>query len=327
MVKAMNNKPLPPELSRFSNLADLQYRGNNEWSSSCPRCGGGGNRHDPSDRFRLFAADGKTNARVWCRRCGHFEWADAQETKPLDPVKIKEAEELRQELAIKEERRLTAKIEELRRLAYWDGWHDAMQDRHRQLWRTEGIPDSIQDYFRLGYVGQRQFYNGDKPFNSSAMTIPIFDVGWQAVNVQYRIINPPHGVGKYRFTAGLPAPLYLTDPDTEPTGPTLLVEGAKKAIILYLHVGHKFTVLAVPSKMPGKDLIARLDKCDPVYVALDPDAYIADKGTNPAVNRVVKMLDGRARIVKLPVKPDDLFTKYGGTADDFLGFTRLAVSA
>ena len=327
MGRTMPDKPLPQELQHFSHLSDLQYRGSNEWSSACPRCGGGGKRHDKSDRLRLFAATAKYSARIWCRRCSHFEWADAQTSKPADPVKIKETEELRVEMAQREERRLRAKIEELQRLAYWDGWHDAMQDQHRQLWRNEGISDGLQDYFRLGYVGQRQFYNGERPFNSAAMTIPIFDVGWQAVNVQYRIIQPPRNVGKYRFTAGLPAPLYLTDPDTEPSGPTILVEGAKKAIVLYAHLGHKFAVVAVPSKMPGAQLIKRLGNCDPVYVTLDPDAYIAGKGIKPAVNRLVSMLRGRVRVVKLPVKPDDLFTRFGGTADDFINFTRQAVAA
>jgi hypothetical protein len=322
----MQDRPLPQELQHFSNIPDLQYRGNNEWSAACPHCGGGGIRHDKSDRFRLFATGNGQNARVWCRRCNHFEWADANKSKPPDPAKIKEAEDLRREMAQQETLRLRAKIDELRRKAYWEGWHDAMNNRQRAMWRNEGISDGLQNFFRLGYVDQRQFYNGDQPFNSPAMTIPIFDVGWKAVNVQYRIVNPPHNVGKYRFTAGLPAPLYLTDPDNEPTGPTVLVEGAKKAIVLYANVGHKFTVVAVPSKMPGASLIERLKECDPVYVTLDPDAYVAEKGIKPAINRLASMLKGRARIVKLPVKPDDLFTKFDGSANDFMNFTRQAIA-
>jgi len=312
----MQDRPLPSELQHFSNLPDLHYRGGNEWSSACPRCGGGGNRHDASDRFRLFAGGNGYNARVWCRRCSHFEWADAHENKPPDPVKIKEAELLRCEMAQRETQRLQTKIEDLRREAFWEGWHAAMNDQHRALWRAEGISDGLQDFFRLGYVDNRKFYNGDQPFNSAAMTIPIFDVGWQAVNVQYRIIQPPRNVGKYRFTAGLPAPLYLTDPDNEPAGPTVLVEGAKKAIVLYANVGHKFTVVAVPSKMPGQQLIDRLMNCDPVYVALDPDAY----SDGQSAKRIGQMLGCRARFARLPAKPDDLLTKYGFTAEAMMTY-------
>lgn len=323
----MRDQPLPQDLQRFATLPDLQYRGSNEWSAACLHCGGGGQRHDKSDRLRLFAASNGHNARVWCRRCNYFEWADANETQAPDPARIKEAEELRREMAAREAKRLRFRIEELRSQAYWEGFHDAMREQHRAMWRREGISDGLQDYFRLGFVAERQFSNGGELFTSPAMTIPVFDVGWKAVNVQYRIVNPPSGVGKYRFTAGLPAPLYLTDPDNEPSGATLLVEGAKKAVVCYAHLGHEFTVVAVPSKAPGQALIKRLTECDPVYVALDPDAYTADKGIKPAVNRIVRMLKGRARIVKLPVKPDDMFTMYGGTASDFMNFTRQAVSA
>jgi hypothetical protein len=307
----MNHRPLPTELSHFSNLQDLQFRGSDEWSSACPKCGGGGHRHDKSDRFRLFAASGGNNARVWCRRCGHFEWADAHDETPPDPARIKEAEELRAEMAKREERRLRAKIEELRRQAYWEGWHDAMSERQRQLWRQEGISDGLQDYFKLGYVEQRTFSNGESIFDRPAMTIPVFDVGWNAVNVQYRIVDPPNGAGKYRFTAGLPAPLYLTDPDKEPANATILVEGAKKAIVIYANLGHKFTVVAVPSKVPGRNLIDRLKDCDPVYITLDPDAYT----DHHSAARLGDMLGERARFVRLPGKPDDLFSQYGFTAD------------
>ena len=316
----MQDRPLPTELQHFSHLPDLQYRGSNEWSSACPHCGGGGVRHDKSDRLRLFAASKGYNARLWCRRCSHFEWADAQENKPPDPVKIKEAEQLRREMAQQEERRLHAKIEELRHNAYWEGYHDSMQEKHRIMWRNEGISDGLQDFFRLGYISQRKFYDGNKPFNSPAMTIPIFDVGWQAINVQYRIMNRPSNVGKYRFTAGLPAPLYLTDPDNKPSGPTLMVEGVKKAIILYANLGHKFTVVAVPSKMPSKKLIQQLDKCDPVYVTLDPDAYT--DGQSAA--RIGTMIGDRARFVRLPAKPDDLFTKYGFTSSTMTSYINQA---
>lgn len=323
----MSNKALPSELAHFSHLPDLAYRGSDEWSAACPKCGGANGRDDKSDRFRLFAASGGHGARCWCRRCNFFTWADQHDSKPPDPARIKQAEELRQQLAEQEARRLRVRIAELQTAAYWQGWHDAMTEQQRQLWRAQGIDDGLQDWFRLGYVDGRQFYDGERPFVSPAMTIPHFDKGWQAVNVQYRMVNPPAGVGKYRYTAGLPAPLFLTEPDRELAGPTLLLEGAKKAIVVYAHLGVDLNVIAVPSKMPGKDLIERLAECDPVYVALDPDAYQATGKSKPAVNRLARLIGSRARIVKLPCKPDDLFTRHKGNTNDFLGFLRVAARA
>lgn len=327
----MRHKPLPPELAHFSHLPDLQFQGGGEWSAACPVCGGAGSRHDASDRFRLFAADATGNARVWCRQCGHFEWADADSNQRPSEQEIEQYKKMRIKLAQRERERTEQKIKELQQSAYWQGWHDAMTDTQREYWRRAGIPDSLQDWFKLGFVEDRTFSANGEPFHSPAMTIPHFDVGWKAVNVQYRIVNPPAGIGKYRYTAGLPAPLFLTEPDKEIGGRTLLVEGAKKAIVTWAHVGSELNVIAVPSKAPGQNLIERLANCEEVYLAMDPDAYVVTRSNGkmiaPAINRIAKMLRGRSRIVKLPVKPDDLFTLYGGNKRDFMAYVNQAVRA
>ena len=116
----------------------------------------------------------------------------------------------------------------------------------------------------------------------------------------------------------------MTNPYDKPSGPTLLVEGAKKAIVAFDHIDD-LNIVAIPSKSPPKRLLGQLKDCDPIYIALDPDAYVADRG-KPAVNRVVTKLGAeRCRIVKLPCKPDDLFTMYGGAAEDFEHFIKQAV--
>jgi len=302
--------PLPADIiERFGNLPDAQHQTGNEFSSACPECGGGRGGNDPSDRFRIWQRDGQAS-NFWCRRCGFKGFADDDKPgRKLDPVRIKELEELRAEQAAREQRRLKARIEELQQAEYWRGWHDAMQEQHRKLWREQGIPDSLQDWFKLGYTPDYTYGTNGSLHHSPAMTIPVFDVGWEAVNVQYRLLQPANGAGKYRFTSGLPAPLYLTDPDEEPAGATLLVEGAKKAIVLFAHMGHKYKVVAVPSKMPAGALIERLGNCDPVYVTLDPDAY----SDGQSAQRVGMMLGDRARFVRLPDKPDDLIVEYGMT--------------
>jgi hypothetical protein len=313
-------------IDRFGHLPDAQKRTGNEYSSACPKCGGGRGGHDPADRFRVWERQGQAS-NFWCRRCGYQGFTDDNRvTYKPDAAKLKELEDIRQRESAKEAQRLQSKIEQLRKDAYWQGWHDAMSDNHRQLWRRQGIPDSLQDWFKLGYKEHHSYKCGDSMYESSAMTIPVFDYGWQAINLQYRLMNPVNGAGKYRFTSGLPAPLYITEPDEKLSGPVLMVEGAKKAIVIFAHMGHKFKVVAVPSKSPGQQVIARLAECDPVYIVLDPDAYITNRGESvPAVNRLVKMIGtGRARIVKLPAKPDDLFVEYGINAATFERYVELA---
>jgi hypothetical protein len=314
----MNNLPLPQELSRFATLPNLKYRGSGEWSSACVVCGG-------EDRFRLFAADAKGNARAWCRQCSHFEWADANDNQRPDPVKIEQARNLREAMLKAENDRLRGYIQELRKNEYWRGYHDAMKEGHRALWRQAGIPDSMQDFWQLGFTE----YQG-RDFTSPSMTIPYFSPGWEATTIQYRLTNPPAPNDKYRFQAGLKAGAWLADPDEKPNGAALLMEGMKKAAVTFINTvasgNGRFSVVAVPSKTPGADMLTILADCDPVYICLDPDAYTPTKARDgkilpAAVDRLVELVGReRARLVQLPAKADDLFVEYGFDAQMFNGY-------
>lgn len=322
-------RPLPADIiERFGHLPDHQYHSGGEHSSACPQCGGGRGGRDLSDRFRFWERQGAAS-NFWCRRCGFAGFADDNKRgyQP-DPARIKEIETMRQEQAEAETKRLTAMIAELQRAAYWQGWHDAMTENQRQLWQQAGIPRQFQDYWQLGHTTYQT-----KDFSSPALTIPYFSPGWQATTVQYRLINPPQPNDKYRFSAGLKASLWLADPDTKPKGAVLLCEGMKKAAVTFIHTAAagvgKFQVTAVPSKMPGSDLLDILSDADPVYVCLDPDAYAPTRTKDgkimlPAVNRLARLLKVPYKLVKLPCKADDFFTIHQGTARQFLGFLETA---
>jgi hypothetical protein len=326
--------PLPPELSRFSNYPDLVYVGGNEWSSAHPGCPGGASTSKHSDRLRLFAADGKSNAHVWCRRCNYHEWADENEVpqyvkdrRERRPEREAEEERLRKERAAAENARVTAKIKALQEEAYWRGWHDAMSEQHRMMWRKAGVPDSLQDRLVLGYTGEKKYNFAGELYASPALTIPVFEVGWSVANVQYRLLNAPAQHGKYRFTSGLESPLYLTDPDRAPHGRCLLAEGTKKALVLYLQAvlqDKRFDyVVAVPSVTPSLSLLDQLSECDQVVVAMDPDAYVPGANGEPPIRRMAQHLKGMGKdalYVELPVKPDDFFTEYHGTVNQFMAY-------
>ncbi len=319
-------QPLHPDLSRWANLPDLEYRGSNEWSSSCPQCGGAGG-HEKSDRFRMFAPSGGKNARGWCRRCGYFAWAD--EGAKIDPAKIAEAEIIRREYMLQEHERITQKIKALEQAAFWRGYHEAMTDQQRQLWRNAGIDNYLIDYYKLGYTLDKPYLHAGNEYHSPAMTIPHYGPSWHLTNVQYRLMTPEPGAGKYRMTAGIPAAMFITEPDEPLKGACLLMEGAKKAIVTYQNIGGKMvSIVAVPSSAPPAEMLVNIKDCDPVYICLDPDAFHAGQGLKPAVNRLARHVGReRARIVNLPVKADDLFVVHGGTAADFNQFIRHARAA
>lgn len=288
---------LPPDLSRFANLPHLKKRGPNEWSSACPTCGG-------KDRFRLFSAGRGKNARVWCRHCHLFEWADGEPATP-ERVALTRAEVYL--LEQQEAWRKRNHLRQLRESQSWERYHDQMTDEHRQLWRDEGIPDTIQNYLWLGY--------GLHPgLQEPCLTIPYFNDQWEVDNVQYRLIGQRSD--KYRFTAGLPAVLYRPEPDTSLEGFTVVVEGAKKAIVCRYSASMPdvHCVVGLPSMSPGADMLRALDWCEPIYLALDPDANLPNKDGKPsAAERVADLLgQERVRIAYLPAKPDDIVRLYGG---------------
>ena len=130
--------------------------------------------------------------------------------------------------------------------------------------------------------------------------------------MQRRLLQPPDPSDKYRQTAGLPLSLFLTDPDTPLLGKVLIVEGAKKAMVTYQWLNDlvDMVIVGLPSKYPPLRLLEQLQHCDPWYLALDPDAYTTTRDRNgkvipPTIDRIKDYAGDRARLVKLPDKPDD----------------------
>lgn len=325
------NTQLPADLQRrWGHLPDIKQRGPNEWSSACGICGGGGNRRDLSDRFRMFGAEPTRNARGFCRQCGFFSWADEDlptERPSREQIEAATAERLR--LLEIEHGRIKEKLQRVADADFWKRWHDDMEPVQRGMWYEQGINDWAIETYRLGYCADyTTFYNGED-WHSPTMTIPHYGPAWELVNIQHRLLNPPEPGDKYRQMAGIPAAMFLTEPDVPLTGAVLVVEGAKKAIVTYLNIGHELTIVGIPSKSPSIDMLEKLDSCEPVYLALDPDAYypvISKDGRKspPAVSRLAAKLGSRARIVKLPVKPDDFFFIHEGRAGDMAAFIKQA---
>jgi hypothetical protein len=232
------------------------------------------------------------------------------------PAQILEAHELRIKLRDQEQRRMQSKIAELQRQAYHRGYHDAMQEQHRKLWEDEGITVDLQDWFSLGYTPDKPYYYAEELHHSPALTIPFFASEQQVINIQYRLTEAVSGAGKYRFTHELTPPLYLTEPDKPLTGDScLLVEGAKKAIILYAWLGERYDhVVAAPSKYLSDWMYDSLSEFETVFILFDPDSFNdqkqGDDEDRATVWRTAKRLGSKARVVQLPVKPDDFIVKY-----------------
>lgn len=271
------------------------------WRGPCPRCVG-------HRRLLVFTDHPFPKWHVQCDNCGFKAWADMmnpslkQELSPEEKRRYAEEEAKRQRERDEERRR---KLREFSDSEIGAEYHERMTQAQRQAWLAAGIPDEWQNYYQLGYAVNRTFAHDGVPFMSDAMTIPIHDFGRKLVNMQYRIINPPQGVGKYRQEPGLPSAAFLSDPDTgQFTDQVIVVEGAKKAMVLFIYGLQKIMTVGLPGARSWAGMVERLQSCGRVYVMLDPDAE------KPATD-LCRAIGKHARLVTVPEKPDDLVLRMG----------------
>jgi len=269
-----------------------------EWCAPCPKCGG-------VDRFLLFADGG-----FWCRQCGYRGWIDALDgARQPSREEILEARIRRLErLAEEHERRLSA-LEKMHRCQDHLRYHQLLTDQALEYWLGEGITqDSINRYL-LGYCPRCPTDKEHRP----SYTIPVINDGllW---NIRHRLVNASNG-DKYRpHMAGLGNQLFNADFLKSATE-IVVVEGAKKSIVLDQNGLPSVAIMG--QRAFKREWLESFAPLQTVYIALDPDAA-------ESARRLGKVFGEKARIMNLPVKPDDFFFRYGGTVDDFAAFMKIA---
>lgn len=281
-------------------------RQGNEYHSPCPDCAG-------KDRCIWFNDETKNG---FCRQCMKTFWlTDLEKIDPLEKLdRQKRAREREvQELAMIE-RRIT---DWQRRADYRAGFHDGMSYAAREWWMGQGITDESIDWYGLGMCKWSWNNNADgEQRKVTAYTIPIRDPQtWEVVNMQYRLENPPPGVGKYLQSQGLPARSFYARQHTG--GDVLIVEGAKKAIVLDQFTDRTIQIVGLPGITPSDRLIDELAGYKRKWLLPDPDVL------EKPVQRFREHLTD-LRVVRLPVKPDDAVLQRGMGKDELRNFMRYA---
>lgn len=297
---------LPPEFAPIAQmLRNVKRVTRNEYSSSCPKCGG-------DDRFRLFVISHRGSPLGIClRHCGYI-WTPESDHKPSrEEIEEWRKRQIQIETARKEAAERALAILQNERL--WERFHAQNNEFSRAEFNRRGIAPSWVDYCKLGLIPDYTVYSGDGSYHSPAFTIPVWQVGGVVNNIKLRIANPRTSRDRYRnyYEAGrssLFIPLY----DLPLTGSGLIVEGEFKAIVTEQTLDDiNIRVVGLQSKTPAPELFEELKDLDPVYICLDPDASIPEysndgKRRETPVERVVRLVGReRARIVDLPCKIDD----------------------
>lgn len=304
----MGDRLPPPLAKKWGHLPYIKQTTSYSWSAACPACGERGHRPgtgDP-DRFVMYVGGRSGSPRGHCRRCGFFAWADEETDEEEMAEWRKVAIRTEQDLEREKERKLAALQED-----EWHMRHVDMTEEQRYHWRKAGIPDSLQAYMRLGYIENKGYRHQNELHYSPALVIPYFDVGWTPLNIQYRLLQPEEGAGKYRPTSKLDMPVYLTDPDRDLAGDALIVEGAKKALVTYLALVlqqnvRKYNVIGLPSKQASAYQVDQLSDFSRIYLLLDPDAGCSPDGDNELAKVVDDLGRDRVYTLALPDKVDDM---------------------
>lgn len=282
---------------KWETLPYLKQKNSKEWSASCPKCGSSGHiGSDDPDRF-IIRVD-EPGVRGWCRKCHHFEWGDESP----------EAAEARKMASFwPEERTEKEKTFHERYIGRVKTWNDSMTERHREYWRNSGIPDPYQDYWKLGFTSYQYTDRETGEIKEyPAGTIPYWYEGWRLTNVQYRLVN---GNERYMLTKDVPATVFNVDPDLDTSSGvprTLLLEGVKKAIVTYMHIGHVISCMyAMPSAYVSEKQARLLPDSDEIIILFDPDVTGKTKWRRHIKDRL-KSKTKNIKVASLHGKVDDL---------------------
>jgi hypothetical protein len=323
-------------MQTWGHLPDFEKRrGQEEWHSMCPRCGPQGHK---SDRFMMkgYIDQEKPNVSGKCRQCGYGETAffDGGRTKE-DGLSDEELAELRASAARAAEEAREAAHEKLEyHVGQIQRWHDEMTPEQRELWHRHWITDQTIDRYRLGFTPDKIVgYHDRTPIKKDALSLPIWDLGWEISNIQWRILKAENG-DKYRQVSGIPVGLFHCYPDMPLDGTGYVTEGVKKAlclnqVALYGSGGEIHNIVAVNNANPGDDLLIQFEQVSRMYLILDPDTRDADIWGNSVQTNVIRRIltlnpNIEVMPVNIPFKLDDFFYEFGASYDDFVPFVNSA---
>lgn len=296
---------LPVEFAEIaSQVQYIQKKSNNEYSSSCPKCGGS-IHPDGSwpDRFILLSNSHATGLPfAFCRKCSFKWWSGKGKGITLSPEErrawIAEQEQKAIESRHAAEHQYQYTLHLLQMERHWLAYHENLCEETRKLWRYRGIPNEWQDRWMLGYCDSFTAWKKDgEEWVTPTLTIPILH-HQEVLNIRHRMLNLFDPGDKYRpERKGLGAPPFLADPEMGYDCENwLIVEGEIKAAVSYLTLEDKdFQVAGLPGTKTWEQMVDKLANKN-VWINYDPDAELQVQDFAKAV---------KGRVFLLPTKIDD----------------------
>jgi Zn ribbon nucleic-acid-binding protein len=285
------------KLSTFDieNLPNHKIKSSKEWSSTCPTCGG-------KDRFLFWPNEGN----FWCRQCELSGFIDQEAQSTLTDDQRADIERRKRHARQAELDRKRTALEKLQIKRPDIIYHKNLNGQTQYLQERWGLHPETIEQFRVGYCQACPTST-----YSDSFTIPYY---WakRLINVRHRLLNP-NGSGKYRPEAsGLPTAIFNANMIKDEEW-LVLVEGEFKAMVLYQY---GFPTIAIP----GASNDGLIKKCLPLFSTGQTVYVVLDPGADAQALKIGKILSEagiKTRLVSCPTKPDDFFTLYGGTTEQF----------
>ena len=297
----MKVESLPPVFAQYTGKVEyIQQVNPTEWSSTCIACGG--KIHEDRswpDRCRWFTSG---NPVGWCRVCHKLFWPDkAEGYKPPTSQELKDWQDKRIQAEQERKRSAERALEGLRSSKIWQQYHDKLTQEGRAYWLKRGIPESLQNYWKLGWDDEYLLHFQNETYLTQSATIPLFGLGWQPVNVKHRLLQAPENAGKYRYEIhGQPQTSFITNPDIPLDGLVYAIEGEIKAMVTWLTLADRnVRMIGLPGCTPSAEAIAPLAQAERIILVFDPGAE--DAARKMAMTLGVK----RCRVLIPPMKIDD----------------------
>ena len=314
----MKLSPLPQAFAALTGKVDYVQRWTqDEWSSSCPQCGGAPHKDGSRpDRFRMWTnATGKNKVMGWCRRCSYVWFPDGD--KKLSPAEFEEwrREQVRVETLKKEAAEKALQL--LNSEKIWQKYHEQLfkWDIAVNEVKSWMVPKAYAEYWQIGFAEDFIVYQKDgEPYHSPAISIPVWRPQGKISNVKMRVLNPKSNGDRYRslYKTGSAKPFVAWRNFESDT--VMVVEGEKKCMTTAYQcrkLGVDIQLYGMPSKTPDEAALRELDGYKEIFLCLDPDASEKVNGVS-ALGRMIDILGReRVRVVTLPGKVDDMIIQNG----------------
>ena len=194
-------------------------------------------------------------------------------------------------------------LAELRTAKAWERYHVSLLENpdSQDLWIAQGLPFEWQIDYNLGFATDTMFWGGE------SLTIPVFTpFEKEPVNIRHRLIHPGER-GKYLpETRGLPSSFYWARPKLGATEQLFIVEGEKKAMVLFRYLYEAgLDNVQVIGIMGAKgsvkpELVPQLANTNRIYYIPDPDV------TREKIWQTIKTVGKQTTLIEVPDKIDDM---------------------